>query len=203
MQRRAYIFSTWLLRHRRSVSEFARTSQSFMRTRSLLDLLWRFVYAEKWNSLNLRFNSNHSRQGGDFKVERSEKRFQFRAIQKEFRLLFQCRINSLIPYDVIVTSYLKITGFRHFKIMVLFMRICIIEYFWRWISHPDVRNSSCRQIISRFMELAKGDHPAWNSFGLEFQDSAPEKNYVCPENFLFWNPSNLVKIIKIHRQRKK
>ena len=48
-----------------------------------------------------------------------------------------------------------------------------MEYCWRWISHPDVRNSISRQIISRFMELAKGDDPAWNSFGLEFQDRVP------------------------------
>ena len=57
--------------------------------------------------------------------------------------------------------------------IVLFMRFSIMEYCWRWISHPDVRNSISRQIISRFMELAKRDDPAWNSFGLEFQDRVP------------------------------
>ena len=28
---------------------------------------------------------------------------------------------------------------------------------------------------------------------LNFKTRLPKKNYVCPENFLFWNPSNLVK----------
>jgi len=32
--------------------------------------------------VKFRFNSNDSRQGGDFKVERFEKRFRFRPIQK-------------------------------------------------------------------------------------------------------------------------
>ena len=142
-------------------------------------------YAEKWNSDSIEM------------ILDKEATLRLKDLKRDFNSgLFRrhwipaCSMQHISLYkrwrhhDVIS----KNTGFRHFKI-VLSMRFSVMEYCWRWISHPDVRNSNSRQIISRFMELAKGDDPAWNSFGLEFQDGVPIFEIMFFA--VFWNISNL------------
>ena len=140
-------------------------------------------YAEKWNSDSIQMILDKE---ATLRLKDLKRDFDSGLFRRHWIPVCSMQhIYSWINDDVIMMSYLKITGFRHFKI-VLSMRFSVMEYCWRWISHPDVRNSISRQIISRFMELAKGDDPAWNSFGLEFQDQVP-----IFEIAVFWNISNL------------
>ena len=75
-------------------------------------------YAEKWNSDSIQM------------ILDKEATLRLKDLKRDFdsglfRRSVQCRI-SWINDDVIMMSYLKITGFRHLKI-VLFMRFSIME----------------------------------------------------------------------------
>ena len=143
-------------------------------------------YAEKWNSDSIQMILDKE---ATLRLKDLKRDFDSGLFRRHWIPVCSMQhIFSWINHDVIMMSYLEITGFRHLK-FVLFMRFSTMEYCWRWISHPDVRNSISRQIISRFMELAKGDDPAWNSFGLEFQDRVPIFEIMFFA--VFWNISNL------------
>ena len=143
-------------------------------------------YAEKWNSDSIQMILDKE---ATLRLKDLKRDFDSGLFRRHWIPVCSMQhIYSWINDDVIMMSYLKITGLLHLKI-VLFMRFSMMEYCWRWISHPDVRNSISRQIISRFMELAKGDDPAWNSFGLEFQDRVPIFEIMFFA--VFWNISNL------------